>query len=223
MVSTSTIKTGQAILYHRVSTVDQDPTAAQQELRDAAKRYGLRVTMEIEETGSGANNNRPGLQRVMEAGRRGRIDTVLVWKLDRFGRSALDLLTNLRELEGAGVRFIAVTQGIDLRPGGEAMSRLMLTMLGAVAEFERELIVERTRLGMAKARQDGKRIGRPPTPRPSAKRVRTLRRDGYTWPEIANELDCSIWAARQAEKVPAKRGDKNRVRKRGRTTRSAAV
>ena len=132
-----------AALYHRVSTVDQDPTAARKELRDAARRYNLRVSLDVEETGSGANNSRPGLDQVMLAARRGKVDVILVWKLDRFGRSALDLLTHLRELEGAGVRFVSITQGIDIHPGGEAMSRLMLTMLGAVAEFERELIAER--------------------------------------------------------------------------------
>ena len=181
------------------------------------------VVDDVEETGGGANNNRPGLLRVMQAARRGRIDAVLVWKLDRFGRSALDLLTNLRELEGAGVRFIAVTQGIDIRPGGEAMSRLMLTMLGAVAEFERELIAERTRLGLAKARRDGKRLGRPQAPRPSATKVRALRRRGYSWPDVADELGCSVWAARQAEKAPVKNGAKTTPSNRRAKTTSAAV
>ena len=122
-----------AALYHRVSTVDQDPSAARKELRAAAKRYGLAIELDVEETGSGANNDRPGLQRVMEGARRGRVDAVLVWKLDRFGRSALDLLANLRELEASATRFVSITQGIDIRPGGDAMSRLMLTMLSAVA------------------------------------------------------------------------------------------
>ena len=92
-----------AALYHRVSTVDQNPAASQRELRSAAKRLGLRVTLNVEETGSGANNSRPGLVQVLEAARRGKVDVVLVWKLDRFGRSALDLLGNLRELEAARV------------------------------------------------------------------------------------------------------------------------
>jgi len=167
-----------AALYHRVSTVDQDPAAARKELRAAAKRHGFRLALDIEETGSGASNSRPGLTKLMQAAGRGRIDVVLVWKLDRFGRSALDLLANLRALEDAGVRFISITQGIDLRPNGDAMSRLMLTMLGAVAEFERALISERTRLGMAKARADGKPIGRPRSPRPSAAQVRRFRKRG---------------------------------------------
>lgn len=195
-----TRKKQQAALYHRVSTVDQDPSAARRELRAAARRYGFSVDLDVEETGSGANNDRPGLRRVMEAAGRGRVDAVLVWKLDRFGRSALDLLANLRELESAGTRFLSITQGIDIRPGGDAMSRLLLTMLSAVAEFERDLIIERTKLGLQKARREGKRLGRPPAPRPPQRDVRALRAAGYTWPEVAGELGCSIWAARQAVK-----------------------
>ncbi len=160
----------------------------------------MRVTLDVEETGSGANNDRPGFTRVMDAIRRGRIDALLVWKLDRFGRSALDLLTHLRELDSIGVRFVAVTQGIDIRPGGDATSRLLLTMLSAVAEFERDLIVERTKLGMEKARRAGKHVGRPRVPRPPQRQVKELRTSGYTWAEVAEQLECSEWAARQAVK-----------------------
>ncbi len=115
---------------------------------------------------------------MLDAAQRSKLDIVLVWKLDRFGRSALDLLANIRKLEDAGVRFVALTQGIDIKPGGDAMGRLMLTMLAAVAEFERSLIRERTMLGIAKARASGKRIGRPHEDGPPAAKVRALRRDG---------------------------------------------
>jgi DNA invertase Pin-like site-specific DNA recombinase len=136
--------------------------------------------------------------RVLGAAQRGQVDAVLVWKLDRFGRSAFDLLGNIRLLEAAGVRFVAVTQGIDIRPGGDPMSRLMLTLLSAIAEFERDLIVERTRLGLANARRAGVRLGRPRAPMPSADKVRRLKKRGATWPEIAEQLGCTIWAARRA-------------------------
>jgi DNA invertase Pin-like site-specific DNA recombinase len=188
-------------LYHRVSTVDQNPGAARRELRAAARRYGYRVTLNIEETGSGANNDRPGLVRVLEAARRGEVEAVLVWKLDRFGRSAFDLLANIRQLEAAGARFVAVTQGIDIRAGGDSMSRLLLTMLAAVAEFERDLLIERTKLGIDRARRAGKRIGRPPVLRPPVERVRKLRAAGAGWPEVATKLGCSIWVAREAAKT----------------------
>lgn len=196
-----------AALYHRASTLDQDPALARDQLRAAAAARGLKVALEVEETGSGARNDRPGLQRLMDAARRGQLDVVLVWKLDRFGRSALDLLANLRHLEDAGVRFVAVTQGIDLRPGGDSMSRLLVTMLAAVAEFERDLIRERTLLGVQKARRSGKRLGRPPARNaPAPDLVRKLRADGLSWVEIGRRLGCHEAAARRAAKAGAAGG-----------------
>lgn len=186
-----------AALYHRVSTLEQDPAGARAELRASAERMGARVVLEVEETGSGALNNRPGLLEVLEAARRGRIELVLVVALDRWGRSPLDLLTNLRELEGAGVRFVALRQGLDLRGGGDAMSRLMLSVLAGVAEFERELGRERTRAGVARARARGARLGRPRVALPEHAAVLELRSCGASWPAIAAELGCSTWAARQ--------------------------
>jgi DNA invertase Pin-like site-specific DNA recombinase len=184
--------------YHRCSTLDQDPALARDELRAAAARLGT-IALQIEETGSGARNDRPGLQRLMEAARRGKIDAVVVWKLDRFGRSALDLLANVRALEAAGVRFMATTQGIDIRPGGDAMSRLLITMLAAISEFERDLIRDRTRLGMRRARAAGKRVGRPPTVTPAdAARITKLRAAGKTWEAAAKTVGCSEPAARRA-------------------------
>jgi DNA invertase Pin-like site-specific DNA recombinase len=187
-----------AAVYHRVSTLDQNPALARDELRAAAARLGAELILDIEETGSGARNDRPGLQRLMQAARRGRLDVVLVWKLDRFGRSALDVLANIRDLDAAGVRFIATTQGIDIRPGSDAMSRLILGVLASVAEFERDLIRERTRLGMAKARVAGKRIGRPAVERPERADVARLRAEGKSWREVSDALGCSVWAARAA-------------------------
>jgi DNA invertase Pin-like site-specific DNA recombinase len=185
--------------YHRVSTLDQNPTLAREELRAAAARQGGEVVLAIEETGSGARNDRPGLQRLMEAARRGKLDAVLVWKLDRFGRSALDVLANLRELEGAGVAFTATTQGITIKPGGDAMSRLLVTMLAAVADFERSLIRERTVLGLQKARAAGKRIGRPTVlTSAQAAKVKKLRGAGHSWAQISAAVGCKVGAARLA-------------------------
>lgn len=184
-------------IYHRVSTLDQDPHLADSELTAHAARLGGAVTLRVSEQASGAWNGRPGLQRVLDAAQRGQVDAVLVWKLDRFGRSALDLLANIRKLEDAGVRFVALTQGIDIKPGGDAMGRLMLTMLAAVAEFERELIRERTMLGLAKARAEGKRIGRPHEAGPSQAKVRSLRAKGVSWADVAAQLGCTVGMARR--------------------------
>lgn len=193
-----------AALYHRVSTVDQDPELARAELRAQAAARGLRVVLELEETGSGANNDRPGLQRLLAAAERRQVDVVLVWKLDRFGRSALDLLGNLEALERVGVRFVCTSQGIDTG-GRDAMARLLLTMLAAVAEFERDLIRSRTRFGLERARAKGKRLGRPPLPKPDHADVARLREMGATWEETARELGCSPTAARRVLEL-AKKG-----------------
>ncbi len=198
--------------YHRCSTVDQNPQLCRDELRAAAARLGDLV-MEVEEQGSGSRNDRPGLQSVLQAARKGKLDAVLVWKLDRWGRSALDLLSNIRALENAGVRFICTSQGLDVRPGGDAMSNLVVQVLAALAEFQRATIIENTKVGLAKVARDEadprkraarrarekKAIGRPSSlPPGGAAKVRELRAAGRSWSEIAKAVGCSPWAARRA-------------------------
>lgn len=202
-----------AALYHRVSTLDQNKQAAFDELMQSAKQRGLEVVLTTSETGSGANNDRPGLLEVLDWARRGKIDQVLVWKLDRFGQSALDLLANLQTLDNAGVGFTVTTQGIDMRPGGDPMSRLLLTMLAAVAQFERELIRERTRTGMAAAKRAGKHVGRP---KRAARRwtladVGALRAEGLELGQIAAELDCSLHDVQHALAALRKGGGEKRT------------
>jgi len=164
-----------AALYHRVSKLDQDAELARDELRKAARARGARVVLDIEEKGTGTRNDRPGLQQVLEAAKAHKVDIVIVWKIDRWGRSVIDLLANVRTLvETYGVRFYATSQGLDLKPGGDAVSKLLLTLLGGVAEFESALISERTVLGLARARKRGAQIGRVPVPRPDVGLVREL-------------------------------------------------
>lgn len=133
----------------------------------------------------------------MEASRRGEVSAVLVWKLDRFGRSSLDVLSNIRTLTDSGVRFIAVTQGLDVKPQGDAMSQLILTVLSGVAEFERSLIAERTALAARTAIRAGRRWGRRPAAGPSAQQVRRLRAAGTSWSQVARELHCTVAMARR--------------------------
>jgi DNA invertase Pin-like site-specific DNA recombinase len=184
-------------LYHRVSTLDQDPTLARRELGSWAARQGGTVIVREEESASGAWKGRPGLVRVLDAARRGEVDTVAVWKLDRWGRSALDVLANIQALTDAGVRFVAVTQSLDIKAGGDAMSRLMLTVLAAVAEFERDLIRERTHLGLDRARARGVQLGRPRKRGPSTAEVRKLRKQHKSWSEVASTLKCTVAMARR--------------------------
>lgn len=184
-------------LYHRVSTLDQNAGLARTELTTWAERQGGHVAMLVEESASGAWNGRPGLMRVLAAARRGEVDAVAVWKLDRWGRSALDVLANIQALADAGVRFVAVSQGLDVKPSGDAMSRLLLTVLAAVAEFERDLIRERTRLGLDRARARGQTLGRPRDNGPAPARVRKLRAQKKSWAEIADKLRCTVAMARR--------------------------
>jgi putative DNA-invertase from lambdoid prophage Rac len=204
-----------AALYHRVSTLDQNPTLAREQLRQAAAARGFEVVMDVEETGSGANNDRPGLQRVMDAARFGRIKAVVVYKLDRFGRSALDLLANIQDLEKHGCRFVAASQGIDISANGDPMSRFMLTILAGVAEFERELIRERTRMGMDRASKQGTRSGRPigrPRVAVDVERARALfnASDGSaSWSSVARALGISRGVLQQAMKEVLLKGVSN--------------
>jgi DNA invertase Pin-like site-specific DNA recombinase len=188
-------------IYHRVSTSDQDPELATEELKAYAARVGTLVALTVNETGSGARNDRPGLQRVMEAARRGEIDGVAVWKLDRFARSSLDLMTNISELTGLGVRFTCTSQGLEIKPDGDAISKLLLTVLSGVAEFERELIRERTRLGLDRARKKGKKLGRIPKALPRPDAVAELVKLGWGAGRISKKLGVSLHVARVALKA----------------------
>lgn len=188
-----------AALYHRVSTREQNPRLARAELRAAAAARGLRVVMDVEETASGRGGIRPGLDRVMAAAQRGGLDIVIVQRLDRWGRSTLDLLTNIRRLRSAGITFVAIAQGLEVRPEHDPVSELTLTILAAAAEFERAVIVERTLDGLAAARRAGKRLGRPlGRNAPAPERVAALRATGRSWPAIARALRCTIGSARRA-------------------------
>jgi putative DNA-invertase from lambdoid prophage Rac len=190
-------------LYSRASTLDQRPELARDELHDHVRRLGGTITLEIEEHGSGARNDRPGLQRVLLAARRGEIDAVLVHRLDRWGRSVLDTLTNIRALETAGVRFIVTSQGLDIRADGDAVSRLTLHILNATSAFERDLIRERTRLGLLAARKRGVKLGRPKH-NVSVERVVALRNDGKSWESVATTLGCTVNVARLRYREGAK-------------------
>ena len=139
--------------YTRISTPDQNPELQLRELREYAHRQGWELAEVYQDVGSGSNACRPGLDRLLEDARKGKLKAVLVWKLDRFGRSLVECLKNIQLLEDNRVRFIAVTQGLDTDHKNPA-SRFLLQVLGAAAEFERSLILERVQAGQARYRQD---------------------------------------------------------------------
>lgn len=186
-------------LYHRCSTSGQDESLAQHDLRTFARAHGMEIALEVTETGSGARNDRPGLKRVLDAARTRSISAVVVHKLDRFGRSVLDVLSNIRLLEELDVEFIATSQSMHIRPNGDAVSKLMLGVLASVAAFELDLIKSRTRLGQEKARRAGRKIGRPRKGNaPESARVATMRNEGLSWSQISSALGCTVAAARRA-------------------------
>jgi DNA invertase Pin-like site-specific DNA recombinase len=158
-------------LYARVSTQDQQTIPMQtRALREYATRRGWMIALQVKEIGSGASP-RERREQLLEAARRREVDIVLVWRLDRWGRSVTDLLATLQELEHLGVGFVSLTETLDLTtPAGRAMAGL----LAVFAEFEREILRERVRAGLAHARQNGQRLGRPLTAALHADKVRKL-------------------------------------------------
>lgn len=195
-----------AAIYARVSTTDQNCELQIRELQAYAERQSWSIAETYQDAISGAKANRPALNRLMFDARARKFDCLLVWKLDRFGRSLVDCLNNIKTLEENGVRFIAVTQGLDTDLQNPA-SRFLLHVLGAAAEFERSLIRERTQAGQARYRQDfesgkvGKtvasRSGRnlpPYRPRKIFDReeVLRLRRQGRSYRQIARSLGLGL-------------------------------
>jgi len=149
--------------------------------------------MQVKEIGSGASQ-REKRKKLMEAARRREIDVVLVWRLDRWGRSVTDLLATLQELEHLGVGFVSLTEALDLTtPAGRAMA----VLLAVFAEFEREILRERVRAGLAHARQNGQRLGRPVTVALHADQVRKFHRAGISKAEIARRLQIGRTSVRR--------------------------
>ena len=172
-------------LYARVSTNDQQTLAMQNRaMREYVARRGWMIALQVREVNSGAAK-REARERLLEAARRREIDLVLVWRLDRWGRSVTDRLATLQELEHLGVGFVSLTEALDLTtPAGRAMAG----RLAIFAEFEREILRERVRAGLAHARQNGQRLGRPATAGLHADKIRKLYRAGTSKSEIARRL-----------------------------------
>ncbi len=178
-------------LYARVSTLhgQQDPEMQLSELREYATRRGLSIHEEYVDQGvSGSKESRPALNRLMSEAQRCRFDAVLVWKIDRFGRSLKHLVNSLADLSAYGIAFISLRDNLDLStPSG----RLMFQIIGAMAEFERALIQERVKAGLRNAKSKGKLIGRPRRVVDTSK-VLKLRAEGLSWRQVSTRLGLGL-------------------------------
>jgi len=167
--------------YVRVSTVDQDPALQRNALSD------MGVTEIFSDTTSGANPKRSGLKKALEALEKG--DTLVVWRLDRLGRSMRQLIDTVEEIQKQGAHLKSVNEAIDT---STATGRMLLHVLGALAEFERETIRERVTAGMAAAKRDGRHVGRPRSMRPDTVALaRQLLSEGKSWTEVSRVFSVS--------------------------------
>lgn len=169
-------------IYARVSTHDQQTLPMQlYSMREYADRRGWIVVREIQEVASGAKR-RPARDELLAMARRREIDVVLVWRLDRWGRSLADLVATFQELSAIGVSFVSITEALDFTtPSGRAMAG----MLAVFAEFERDILRDRVKAGIAEARKSGRRHGRPALDAETRERVRQMLARGISKRQIA--------------------------------------
>lgn len=174
-----------AALYVRVSTAEQSVENQLLDLRRYAGERGWSVFAEFADKGiSGAKSSRPALDQLMDAARKRRFDVVLVWRFDRFARSVKHLVIALEELRSLNIDFISYQENIDT---SSALGQAIFTIIAAMGALERNIIVERVHAGLRRARQQGKRLGRPRRLVDAAK-VESLRRSGLSQRQIAGQL-----------------------------------
>jgi DNA invertase Pin-like site-specific DNA recombinase len=195
-------------LYARVSTSNgqQDPEMQLRELREYAERRGWRIAGEYVDHLTGSKDSRPSLNRLMTEAHQRRFDIVLVWRFDRFARSVSHLLRALETFQSLRIDFVSLSENVDTStPTG----KMVFTVLGAVAELERSLIVERVKAGIRNARAKGKRIGRPGS-RVNPAAVLMLRSSGASIRAIATQLNSSVGSVARVLAENARSTQENR-------------
>lgn len=166
----------------------QDAEVQIRELREYVECHGWRLTEIYTDSVSGTKNSRPGLDKLMSDAARRRFDAVVVWRFDRFARSVSHLLRALEQFQALGIDFISLSENVDTStPTG----KMIFTVLGAVAELERSLIVERVKAGIRNARAKGKKLGRPRVDVRESE-IEGLRASGASWRTIAKELGIGL-------------------------------
>lgn len=189
--------TARVAIYARVSTTHhgQDVSLQTRELQQFAQARGWTVAGEYIDAGvSGAKDSRPELNRLMADAHKRRFDVVCVWRFDRFARSVSHLLRALETFKSLGIEFVSFSEQMDTStPAG----KMIFTVLGAVAELERSLTVERVRAGLRNARAKGKTLGRPRVT-VDATKIASLRASGASWQTITGQLGISAGTAKRA-------------------------
>lgn len=175
-------------VYCRVSTTEQSPEMQREDLRECIQRRKWEVYREYVDHGiSGSEQKRPALNELMADARKGKFDAVIVWRFDRFARSLSHLIDALNEFSKLGIDFVSYTENIDTTtPSG----RLVFSIIGAIAEFERSLIRERVKAGIDRAKVNGIQLGRPRKGF-DYKRAKQLREEGWSFRRIAKEMNVS--------------------------------
>jgi DNA invertase Pin-like site-specific DNA recombinase len=181
-------------LYARVSTHDQQTLPMQLAImREFARKRGWEIAIEIKDVGSGVSL-RQKREELLDLARRRLVDLVVVWRLDRWGRSLVDLVNTLQELSVLKVGFVSLSEALDLTtPSGRALAG----MLAVFAEFERDILRDRVKAGIAQARKEGRPHGRPPTAALHVRKIKTLFRKGISKREIAKRLGISRSSVRR--------------------------
>lgn len=182
-------------IYVRVSTAGQKTDSQEHELREFAKRHrGWKVVKVYRDHGiSGSESKRPALDELMQDCRKGNIQLVLCWKFDRFARSLRHLIDALEEFRSLGVDFVSSTEAVDT---GSPMGELVFNIFGSIAQFERNLISERTRAALKEVRRKGKRLGRPsaePLNERQRDNILRERKEKRSLRDIARKLSLPVW------------------------------
>ncbi len=187
-----------AAIYTRVSTYDQNPQTQVLDLRQMAAQRGFEIVHEYTDKISGTKAKRPGLDQMMADARHGQFDVVLVWASDRIARSVKHFLDVLDELSHLEVEYVSFRENIDT---GGPLGRAIIIIVGAVAELERNLIVERVRAGMRRARLEGRHIGRTPLELDHAA-IRQDRSNGRSFRQIAKDHKVSTATVQRVLRMP---------------------
>ena len=187
-----------AAIYIRVSTDGQNTEGQEGQLNEYAQNRGWEVSKTYRDKISGTTTTRPGLSELMTDAKKSKFSAVLVWRFDRFARSVSHLLQALETFRAVGIDFVSLSEQVDT---STATGKMVFTVLGAVAELERSLIVERVRMGLQNARKHGKRLGRPPIRQLSPTEMQKVKADRATGKfslrKLAAKYGTSLWAMQQ--------------------------